>query len=881
MPPMSPQRPQAPGSAESSHAGRSVYGGVSRLGHAAGDHALEAGASIPDFFAAALDGAMALVRADGGEIATLDDTRQVLVLRARRTRPRLDPSLGPVGAPGRSSQPLLPPLPSHPGAGSSFGGIHARGSRPGASLPGIEDETTPLDEIEIQSTQLLPATLNTRTYRKGERLIGLTWERVEPVIMRGDECRAIASGSAPPDPDAAWHLAAPILLPSSLAVTHPNTDVIGVISVYNKDPLWSFSARDVELLALHADRVARGMLVADLARQNASQADLLNVLVSDLTDPSPHALYPHLRDVVRRMIDAPSFAVVLDYPRLGEVSFEIAERDGQPVPMGRVPAAALPPWWSAVREGRTVRVSAPEERAQHPELCQLGWGGDTPAQSILATPLIFGNTFLGAMVAGSKRPDVYAPEYDRLFATIARSAAILIENAQLGSDMRRTLAKAHEKELQLSLLNNAVLTLNASLNVDDTLHALVRQAAALTEAKVCVAFQFDDAHEYLSGRAISGSVEGAQTPLAAVRVPVTWRDLDKTIERGQFVLMDQLELEWEDDTEIGRLLKEHRMYSCLVLPLVHKDAQLGALVVYSPDQRHHFMPAEIGLLQGLVSQGAVALSNAKLFEQQQQLNREQQAFILKQQELDKMKDDFILTVSHEFRTPVTSIEGYVTLINRHMHKLDQAKLDQFADEIHQATKQLTEMIDRLHAANSLEGQPLAMSIRPTSLRSAAGAAVATLPPEAKARMVLEVPADLEVLADADKLTSVFSNLLSNAIKYSPAGKPIQITARVESCTRLAEQERSHALPEDAPARWAVAGVRDWGDGISTEDQEKVFHKFVRLSRSLTTSQRGTGLGLWICRRYLDVMGGDIWVESEVGTGACFQFSLPLAKQLDG
>jgi signal transduction histidine kinase len=91
---------------------------------------------------------------------------------------------------------------------------------------------------------------------------------------------------------------------------------------------------------------------------------------------------------------------------------------------------------------------------------------------------------------------------------------------------------------------------------------------------------------------------------------------------------------------------------------------------------------------------------------------------------------------------------------------------------------------------------------------------------------------------------------------------------------LAAQNRPHAKAEDAPERWVVVGVQDGGPGIAPEDQDKLFHKFVRLSRSLTTSVRGTGLGLWICRQYVEAMGGDIWVESEFGKGAHFQFSLP-------
>lgn len=881
MPPMSPMPHHSDASSADALPGAGLRSSLS--GDA--EHLFAQSGSITDFFAAALDGAMALVRADGGEIATLDDTRQVFVLRARRTRPRLDPQLGPMGAPGRASQPILPPLPTHPAVGpaaSHSGARYSSAPHPShPSTPGVEDETNALDEIEIQSTQLLPATINTRTYRKGERLIGLTWERGEAIILKGEECRALPGGSAPPDPDAPWHLAVPLLRPSTLAMTRPATEVIGVIAVYNKDPLWSFSPRDMELLVLHADRVARGMLVADLSRQNASQAELLDVLGADVAGADPRALYPRLRDVVRRMIDAPFFAVTLYSPSNDAVSFEIAERESGGVATGHVPATALPPWWGAVWHGQTVRVSTPEERAQHPELCVLGWEGDVPAQSVLAAPLVVGNNFLGAMVAGSPRMDVYAPEHERLFSAIARSAAVLIQNSLLADAQMRTLDTARRRQEQLSRLNNAVLTLNASLDLDRTLSALVMHATALTSATACAVFLLDEAGDVLVGRAANIPEDAPPPPAEWPRVPLDWRGLRHILQSGQFVVLDHLESEWQDGTSVGRLLAEQRIRSCLVLPLVHKEQPLGLLVVYTPGYEHRFSSEETVLLQGLAGQGALAISNARLFEQQQQLNRQLNEALEKQKELDRLKDDFILTVSHEFRTPVTAIEGYVTLISRHGHKLEQAKLDQFATEIRQSTHQLMGMIDRLHDANSMETQALQLALQPLNLRAVAEEVIATQAPEAKLRMRLEIPEKLWVLAEEKKLATVFSNLLSNAMKYSPAGKPCQITARVEDRATLARQGRHHALTAESPERWVVVSVRDWGEGISPEDRPKLFQKFVRLSRSLTTAVRGTGLGLWICLKYLEAMGGDIWVESEYGKGADFQFSLPAVVDAEG
>ncbi|MGZ3676485.1 MAG: sensor histidine kinase, partial [Ktedonobacterales bacterium] len=198
------------------------------------------------------------------------------------------------------------------------------------------------------------------------------------------------------------------------------------------------------------------------------------------------------------------------------------------------------------------------------------------------------------------------------------------------------------------------------------------------------------------------------------------------------------------------------------------------------------------------------------------------------------------------------------------------------NEIHVATSQLMGMINMLHDANSIETAPLVLTPFPVNVGAIADQALSTQSPEAKARLHLDVPSELWVTGDAERLTHVFSNLISNAIKYSPSHQLCHITAHSESRQNLAQQGRSHAQAEDAPARWVVVGVRDFGEGITPEDQARLFQKFVRLSRSLTTSVRGTGLGLWICRQYIEAMGGDIWVESEFGSGSHFQFSLPAA-----
>ena len=843
-----------------SAAAQPANGGAARVAHPQ-SHAEPQ--QFTDTFSDALDAAMALVRADGGAIALLDESHHVMVLRARRMRQHTADSAagagraahGPPGEPARPSQPL--------------------------PAPGFATDAT--GDIGAQATQLLPAHATARTYRPGERLIGTCWETGEPQMLTGEQVRALPAGTAPADPDAPHHLAVPIFRPGPLTTLRPRTEIIGVIAVHSTDPRWAFAPTSAGLLALHADRVARALHEADLARLTQSQADLLTFLGSNELGDQDTLL--RLRDVVRRVMPAPSFAIMLVEARRPDVILQVAERDGKSFEPQRLLPSAVPRWWDEVYAGRTVCVSTPEDRAQHPEFCVLGFGGDAPVQSLLAAPLRTPEAVHGVMLAASPRPDVYGPELARLFTTIARTAALVLQNRTLAQHKAR-------KDQQLAKLNNALLSFHASLDLDTAVESLAKHAGRLADTTECLAFLLEQpaadagAHgvrpsrerdhrqavPMLVGRAASAAPDPASDPLREVRLPLDWQGLRTALTHGSLLLLDNLDAEWNDGTPAGAFLAEYRMRSCIVLPLVHAGDQIGVLLVHSPGRNFLFSSEEMGLLQGLASQGAVAIHNARLF---QRLAEE----LERRKELDRLKEEFILTISHEFRTPVTAIEGYVGLIERHAERLDREKLDRYALEIHQSAAQLAGLITRLADISTMDERELQLTTAPVNVRRWADQAIATLPLDASARVVADVPPDLWVLADGERLGQIFSNLLGNAIKYSPAASPIRVTAWRESreaLTRSASGGPAETGFERAPEQVVMVSVRDFGEGIPQDQIGRLFHKFVRLPRSLTTPVRGTGLGLWICKKYVQAMGGEIWVESEVGNGADFRFWLPLA-----
>ncbi|HEU5369387.1 MAG TPA: HAMP domain-containing sensor histidine kinase, partial [Ktedonobacterales bacterium] len=342
------------------------------------------------------------------------------------------------------------------------------------------------------------------------------------------------------------------------------------------------------------------------------------------------------------------------------------------------------------------------------------------------------------------------------------------------------------------------------------------------------------------------------------------------------------------DPPVGDLYRRYDIHSLLLVPIQRQQSLLGLLAVYTPHERHLFKPDEISLLEGLAGQAAVAIHNAQLYTDLQQA-------LEQQKELDRLKDDFIVTASHEFRTPLSAIHGYASLLQRHSAKLTMDQARRFSTEITRAAQQLVGMVTTLMDASRLDSRKFTLNPQPVEVRALAESALALVQPDIQQPIHMDMPADVWIHADPDRLRQVMTNLLTNAGKYSPPTSPIDFIARVEQRFTLPETPSAGksggsastgndagAAPASAsagppePGPYLIVSVVDRGDGITPEDQKKLFQKFVRLQRSLTTPVRGTGLGLYICRQYVTAMGGAIWVESTLGEGSTFHFALPLA-----
>jgi len=231
------------------------------------------------------------------------------------------------------------------------------------------------------------------------------------------------------------------------------------------------------------------------------------------------------------------------------------------------------------------------------------------------------------------------------------------------------------------------------------------------------------------------------------------------------------------------------------------------------------------------------------------------------EQAEKSRRDFIANVSHELRTPLTSIQGYVeTLVED--TKPNPETMREFLGIIHKNATRMNRLTEDLLALASVESPDYKLVAQPARACALVQDAIESL-----GGIVVDSEVELEsagapdtlVMADPDAMNQVFGNLIENAVKYGKENKRIVVGAK---------------LLEDEVEFF----VQDFGPGIPSEHLDRIFERFYRVDKARSRESGGTGLGLAIVKHIVEAHGGRIWAESELGAGAAFHFTLPLAPR---
>ncbi|MFZ4515338.1 MAG: ATP-binding protein [Acidimicrobiia bacterium] len=299
-------------------------------------------------------------------------------------------------------------------------------------------------------------------------------------------------------------------------------------------------------------------------------------------------------------------------------------------------------------------------------------------------------------------------------------------------------------------------------------------------------------------------------------------------------------------------LVEFNLRSLVAVPLQTSSGPLGVLVVLGTEP-HAFSADDVAVLSAYAEQLALVILRVQAYERE----REGAKRLV---EADKLKSEFLAMVSHELRTPLTAAKGFVDTVLLHWDRLDDDKRRELLRRASGNASELTRLISQLLDfaridANRIEIRPLACNIRELVER----VVVDLSPVTAERNVMVSVDERMRAMTDPDAFNHVLVNLITNANKFSPVGSTIRIAA---------EQQMNEI----------VVSVRDEGVGIAPDELEKVFERFYQSERT-NMSRKGTGIGLAIVRRFIEQQGGRIWVESTVGEGSTFRFTLALPDAL--
>ena len=288
----------------------------------------------------------------------------------------------------------------------------------------------------------------------------------------------------------------------------------------------------------------------------------------------------------------------------------------------------------------------------------------------------------------------------------------------------------------------------------------------------------------------------------------------------------------------------------MAAPMQIGQELIGVLDVQSrvPDA---FDVSHLDVLVRLADQIALVVHSNRLLSQQVETVR-------RLQELDQMKSDFVAVASHELRTPITAIRGFVKTLMRTKDRLTSDQVESFVAIIDRQSARLARLVEDLLFVSRIEAGTIRLQVEDVSLGEFVREAVESLGLEARTRIEASVPhPDVLVRFDPQRVDQILRNLLGNALKFSPAEAPVRLGARVSGGR-------------------VEFSVQDLGPGIPPEEVPRIFDRFHQAGEVLSRETEGAGLGLYITKRLTDVMGGTIELTSTPGVGSTFTVTLPVA-----
>ncbi len=624
---------------------------------------------------------------------------------------------------------------------------------------------------------------------------------------------------------------------------------MGAMVVASYTPGVSFTDEQLKFFWSIADQAATALDKARLFRETetrARQLATLNAISSELS--STLDLENLLVRIVRSAVDmlnTEAGSLFLVDETTNDLIFRVVEGGAQDLVGTRVPAGKGIVG-EAAETGLPVIVN--DVLKDHRWFSDVDRETEFQTRSLLAIPLRVKDQTIGVIEVINKRDGTPFNEEDvSLLTTFAAQAAVAVDNARLYEATDAELA-ARVDELQNLLRIDREL--NRTLKLEGVIQVTLNWALRITGASAGAIAMLNDEGTGVMILAASGYdpafVERHQTE----PIPIDHGIVGRVLRTGR----PEFVADVSADPDFYPVAAEPSV-SEIVVPILRASQVIGVLTLEShvPGQ---LTAQDFEFSQRLVEHAAVAIENARLLHKVEQANRD--------------KTEFISFVAHELKNPMTSIKGYTDLLRSGGTGPVNPMQMQFLGTIRSNVDRMTRLVSDLSDVARIETGALRLEMLPTPVQGVVEETLRGLQSqieEKSQRLVIEVPEGLPpISADHIRMVQVLTNLVSNAHKYTPEGGEIHVGAEL-----IVERDEETGRERHMIHHW----VKDTGIGMSEDELEMLFTKFFRTQRAKDMAQ-GTGLGLTITKNLVESHGGRIWVESVLGMGTTFHYTIPVA-----
>jgi GAF domain-containing protein len=506
----------------------------------------------------------------------------------------------------------------------------------------------------------------------------------------------------------------------------------------------------------------------------------------------------------------------------------------------------------ALRDREPTQILDSESERVHPVIRQTakvrGW------RSNVAVPMIQAGKPIGAITLSRVQPGGFAANEVELLQTFADQAVIAIENVRLFKELE---ARNHDlsESLGQQTATAEVLKLisRTTFDLDKVLQVLLDNATRLSGATRAMMLRPDGEGNYRPAVLYNYDPDSPmmrrmrERPIRAGRDSINGRAL---LEKRPLHVPDVLA-----DSEYGRqdLVQLTPYRTVLAVPMLREGEAIGLIALVKGEEVDPFTEKQLEVVTTFADQAVIAIENVRLFNEIQQKTRELEV-------ANQHKSEFLANMSHELRTPLNAIIGFSEVLMERMFGEVNEKQADYLKDIHESGKHLLSLINDILDLSKIEAGRMELERTRFHLPSAIGNAM-TLVRERAQRHGIRLGQDIdarlgEIDGDERKVKQILLNLLSNAVKFTPDGGQVDVSARLDTDK-------------------VEIAVRDTGIGIAPEDQARLFEEFRQVGRDSLRKAEGTGLGLALAKKFAELHGGAIRVQSAPGEGSTFTVLLPV------